>query len=171
MSDIKRVRSLCILLVDKEKALAKYEERVKAIKGEILLLKRVELPELMREFDLQYIGMPDGTKVELLDDFAVKIEDEDRGDAYAWLERNGFGGIIKTVMTAELPRGDAEVAAQAARAMKDFPVPVQVAANIHPQTLRAFVKEQLAKGTCVPYDLFGISPFSYIKLTLAKEKA
>ena len=171
MSDIKRVTRLCNLLVDKEKALKQYEERVKAIKEEVLSLKRVELPELMREFGLQHIGMPDGTKVELLEDFDVKIDDVNKADAYDWLGKNGFGGIIKNVVTAEMQRGDLEGTEKAARALEQYSSDVRVAVTIPPQTLRAFTREQLAKGTSLPCDLFSINPFSYIKLTLAKEKA
>jgi hypothetical protein len=35
-----------------------------------------------------------------------------------------------------------------------------MAETVHPSTLKAFVKEQLAVGTAVPFDLFGIYPYS-----------
>ena len=40
--------------------------------------------------------------------------------------------------------------------------------TVHPATLKAFAKEQLAEGVTLPEDLFQVSPFTYAKLVRRK---
>jgi hypothetical protein len=42
--------------------------------------------------------------------------------------------------------------------------------KIHPQTLKAFLKERMADGDSLPNELFGIFNFSKAKITMAKDK-
>jgi hypothetical protein len=42
---------------------------------------------------------------------------------------------------------------------------VIVKEGVHASTLKAFVKEQMAAGTAVPFDIFAIQPFVRAKVT------
>ena len=68
---------------------------------------------------------------------------------------NGYDDIIKNTVACQFGRGeDDRAAAFAAFAQTQGYLPEQKTA-VHPQTLRAFVKERCEEGDAFPMELFG----------------
>lgn len=170
MNGIERVTALCQLLVTEELAIADTESALKKRKALALTIKRVDLPELMKEFDLKSFGLNDGTKIEIKEDVEANISEDNRAAAHAWLVEHGFGGLIKTQVVVAFGRDQQEEAEALAARLREEHDDVAEFANVHPQTLKAFVREQMEKGNALPESLFGISPFSFAKITFKKEK-
>lgn len=131
-----------------------------------------DLPELMREIGLTEIKLADGSEITVTDDVQCSISEERRAAAHAWLRESGYGGIIKGVLAIpfrpEDPEMEEAVAEIAAEASERLGAEIEVAEKVHPQTLKSFVKERLAAGEAVPFDLFGIHPFSRAKVKAPK---
>ena len=78
------------------------------------------------------------------------------------------GWVVFAVAT--LTAAAAVAAAVAAALAKRAARPVEVAERVHPARLLSFVKERLEKGEAIPFDLFGIHPFSRAKLKAPSAK-
>jgi hypothetical protein len=170
MSDaLKRITELARLMQTQEARVAAQKAALAMAEADLLRTKREDLPELMRECDLKNLTLTDGSVLELRDDVACSISDEQRPIAHQWLIDNGYDGIIKTELSIPFARGEHETAVQiAAEIAATYGRQTAVNETIHHQTLRAFVRERLEKGVAVPTKPFGIFPYSEAKLKAPK---
>ena len=106
-------------------------------------------------------GTKDGTVVSIKEEVDAKISEGNRADAMNWLTDHGFGGIIKTEVSVLFGAGEHDRALELTSELNEHGYSgAQMAETVHPSTLKAFVKEQLAAGTALPFDLLGIFPYS-----------
>lgn len=171
MSDdnMMRLSSLASTLRDTKAKIANLEEQLKEHKKNESRIETEDMPELMKELDMKSFTLSDGTKIEVVEDLMCGITEENRDDAHAWLRKNKFGGIIKTLITQQYGAGEIEEATKNAEAIKKLTGrAAMVLESIHANTLKAFLKEQRAKGTKIPAKLFGLFPFSKAKVTPPK---
>lgn len=163
MSEIKRAVQLAETLLNVRKTVADLEAQLTAAKLEQARLEQEDLPDLMMELELTSFKMDNGASVEVVPDVQCGISEERRVNAHRWLTENSFGGIIKTGVSVEFEKGKLEEAEALAEQIGGI-----VKESVHPATLKSFVKEQLAAGRAIPFDLFGIRPFNKVKITLKK---
>lgn len=159
MSDLQRVKELAKLMIAQRKVVEDIEAQLAQAKRDLAKIETEDLPELMREVELKSVTTDAGEVIEIVDEVSCGITEEKRFAAHKWLLDNGFGGLIKTEVVAKFGKGDYEKAMEAAQQIGGI-----VTESVHAQTLKAFVKEQMAKGTLPPQDLFGIYPYSKAKL-------
>lgn len=136
------------------------EQRLKDAKAEYNRLTCEDMPELMNELGLSEFRLSDGTRVTVEEDVKTSITAANRDAAMEWLRNNGYSGIIKTRVVADFDRGDRDRAAEISEAISEQHDQVNVEEHVHPSTLKAFVKEQLAAGNNLPWDLLSIHPFN-----------
>lgn len=134
-----------------------------------LRTEREDLPALMKELGLKDFTLESGARIECRSDFDCAITAARKNQAFAWLIKNGFGGLIKTQVIAEFDRGEVDAArAYAEAAAEAFPEhPPYENLTVHPQTLKAFIREQRekgAEGAKIPSDLFGIFEYDIAKI-------
>lgn len=168
MSDLKRVIFLANLLVKQRAEVERITKELAEEKRELAKIETEDLPELMREIGMQSVTLDDGSIVEVVDEVDCGISEERRGIAHAWLIENGFGGLIKTEVSVAFGSGEFENAMALAEELRGEDFDPNLVERVHPATLKAFIKEQLAKGVAVPFDTFGIHPYSKAKLKKAK---
>lgn len=172
MSDaLNQIAALSVLLRSADATVATLTTELQEAKEEVRRLQEDDLPELMRELGLSEIKLADGSSIKVVDEVDCNISEERRFRAHEWLTINGFGGIIKSAITVEFGRDEHEEALAAAEKIHDATGrDALLKEGVHPQTLKAFVKEQMAAGVTIPQELFGIRPYSKAKLTKAKAK-
>lgn len=161
MSDVERIIALIGLA-------RRYDDRVAAAERELEESKEAyrrvvqdELPDLMRELGVESLKLEDGVTISIKEDVSASITEERRGPAHAWLRDHGFGGLIKTNVTATFSRGMEEEAARlASQIALDMHVPVDCVERVHPATLKSFIRERMEAGDKLPMELFGIHPYS-----------
>lgn len=172
---LERIMNLAEQLLATQAEVARLTEELEAAQAQQTRLEQEDLPELMREVELTSFRMKDGREIELVDEISCGITKENNEAAMAWLDKNNFGGIIKTLMKVSFNREDHEVAVKIANDVeadaKQFGVTVmpEVVESVHASTLKAFVKEELSKGNAIPFDLFSIHPYSKVKIKKAKK--
>lgn len=167
---MKRLSSLASTLRETKGKIVKLNEILSDLQKLEASIEFEDMPELMKELDMKEFTLTDGTKIEVKDDLACGITQENRDPAHKWLRDNNFGGIIKTLVTQQYGPGELEKALKNAEAITELTGhPAAVAESIHAGTLKAFLKEQRAKGTKIPAKLFGLFPFSRAKVTPPKE--
>lgn len=161
MSDLKRVIDLAKLLVAQRDKVESMEKELKAAQADLRRIETEDLPELMREIGMASVTLDDGSIIEVTDEVQCAITEGARNAAHEWLINNGFGGLIKTEVVVTFGRGERDEAEEFAQQVGDHHP--ELVERVHPSTLKSFVKEQLEKGIAIPFDLFGIHPYSKAK--------
>lgn len=137
------IKELEILLSEKKKRLKQLSE--------------MTIPDKMLELGLTEIGLTIGARLSVGKFYSAKIPDEMWDHATRWLKQTGNDGIIKCVVSRAFQRGESEEAVRALIAIiKQGFTGFTMDESIHPQTLKAFVKERIESGQPIPHDLFGV---------------
>lgn len=144
-------------------------------------IEQQDFPELLREVGLSKMELEDGTKLELLDDIQCGISEDRKPRAFDWLRRYSFDGLIKTQVVLAFDRDEMKQRDKLLKLLEKAKFQPEMKQSVHPATLKSFLKEQRSKPILdtdtveqkaakqPPVDVFGIHPFSKVKLTAAKE--
>jgi hypothetical protein len=140
---------------DEEEYIASLEGDLKAAKKKLIKLTDEEMPAMLAEIGIASFALDDGSTVEVKQTYGASILVDKRPEAYDWLRDHGHDDIIKNTVLCQFGRGeDDQAGAFAAFAHQQGFVPEQKT-EVHPQTLRAFVKERCEAGEDFPMELFG----------------
>ena len=149
------VAALARTIRDKEAKISDLEQTLKEEKKALIKLTDEEMPSMLAEIGMASFALDDGSTVEVKQTYGASILVEKRPEAYEWLRDNGYDDIIKNTVACQFGRGeDDQASAFAAFAQQQGYVPDQKT-EVHPQTLRAFVKERCEAGEDFPMELFG----------------
>jgi len=149
------VAALARTIRDKEVRIESLEAELKEEKKALIKLTDEEMPAMLAEIGLSSFALDDGSTVDIKQTYGASILVDNRPQAYEWLRDHGYDDIIKNTVACQFGRGEDDLAsAFAAFAQKQGYVPEQKT-EIHPQTLRAFVKERVENGDEFPMELFG----------------
>lgn len=108
------------------------------------------LPSLMDEAGVKQLALEDDYSLERGENVYSSISAANAPAAAAWLEKNGYGAIIKARIGIEFEKGDTKMIAAVVKALKSVKANYDLREGVHPQTLRAFVRESLEVGRKLP---------------------
>jgi hypothetical protein len=137
-------------IVTLEKELTYHKEQLNYQRYEIV-------PGMMQELGINSFELDNGYKVSIKDEYYAKIPDAFQYECFEWLRKNELDGIIKTAVNMNFGKGEDESAQHLIDWMVENGLTPNVKETVHPQTLRAFVKERLSNGLELPVDFFGAS--------------
>lgn len=146
----KHQQELEILIADSEFKLKNLKEYHRKQSQEIV-------PNMMAELEINSFELDNGYKVSIKDSYFASIPEANLYACFEWLRGNGLDGIIKTVVAANFGKGEDQEAQKVLDMLTEAGVVADVKSTIHPQTLKAFVKERIIKGLEFDLDLFGAS--------------
>jgi len=152
-------------LKDLEDEILNAEESLNKLKEQARILSQVEIPAMMQEMHITKLKLKDGESVEVKPFYSTSISPEVQDKAFEWLRNNGLGDIIKNDIIVTFGRGEDNKAAQyAVLARGQGFEPVQKV-GVHPQTLKAVVRERIESGLDMPSDLFKTYAGNSTKIT------
>lgn len=169
MSDLQRAVQLAELLLELRKNVERLETLLSEAKSDLRRVEQEDLPDLMQELGLETFRLKSGETIEVKPEIDCSITEEKRAAAHSWLVDKGFGGMIKTEVVVTFGRGEHDVAENFAEEVTKQGKQPSLVERVHPSTLKSFVKEQMAAGNPVPFDLFGVHPYNKVKITTAKK--
>ena len=141
------------------------EESLSKLKEKARYISNVEVPQMMEEMHITKLKLKDGESVEIKKIYGASITPDNQEQAFTWLRNNGLGDIIKNDVTVTFGRGEDNKAADyAVLARGQGYEPVQKI-GVHPQTLKAVVRERLESGQEMPSDLFKTYAGNSTKIT------
>ena len=141
------------------------EESLSKLKEKAKYISNIEVPQMMEEMHITKLKLKDGESVEIKKIYGASIPSENQEQAFTWLRNNGLGDIIKNDVTVTFGRGEDNKAADyAVLARGQGFEPVQKI-GVHPQTLKAVVRERLEAGQEMPSDLFKTYAGNSTKIT------
>lgn len=160
-----------------EAALATAKERERTLREETL-------PGMMQELGVDKMTLIDGAEITVKQEVYASVPAHRKEQAWAWLEVNGYGGLIKTEVAIPFGRGELEKAQElldelATQGITDG----YITRDVHAQTLKAFLKERLANPktelteeevaagmTLLSLELFGARPVMTAKVKQPKAR-
>lgn len=149
------------------------EEQEAALKDLKALLAGVQLEDLplaMSEAGLKKFTLDTGETIDVKDDLVLSLSAERKPEAFAWLEKNGLGSVIKTVVVAEFGKGQLGEAQKLAAKLVKEKYNVHLGRDVHWQTLKALILERVRAAKPIPLELFGAHPINKANVEPPKEK-
>ena len=143
-----------IELKNLEDEIANAEKSVSKLKEQAKQLSQFEIPAMMEEMHITKLKLKDGESVEIKKIYGAYIPPEQQEAAFKWLRNNGLGDIIKNDITVTFGKGEDNKAAEYAVLAKGQGYEPVQKIGVHPQTLKAMVRERLEANQDVPSDLF-----------------
>ena len=115
------------------------------INEDIRVLSEIKIPEKFLQMNIQEIKMENGSKVTISKVYNASISGREV-EAFGWLKENGMDDLIKHEVKLNFGKGEDEIAATLVAALREQDYIVDDKKTVHPQTLKAFVKEQIEIG-------------------------
>ena len=132
------------------------ESKLKQSKKDLLKLTDEELPAAMQELNVAQFTLGDGSKVSLKATYGARISEENRASAFEWLRQRNEADIIKNTVSVRFNREqDNEAQAFVEDLLKRKLEPEQKS-EVHPGTLRSWVKGRIEEGKELDMNLFGV---------------
>lgn len=153
---LREAAGLASRLQNMKQDVALKEAELSALQADVRQVEEVDLPDKLAQLGLTMIKLADGTVVEVKPEVYASIPVDKRNAAFAWLRSNKHGGLIKNTVEIQLGKGEDGKRAELERALTECGVSYSVAEGVHPQTLKAFVREQDERGTPVPDQFFSV---------------
>jgi hypothetical protein len=151
-----RLAKLADFLVKLEARKHDLERDLKVVDEDIRRVQEHEIPALMAELGFKKFTLEDGSEVAVKPYYSASIAKERQDEAFDWLNSNGFGDLIKNVVSTSFGRGQETLAERFANECLSKGYNAATKKWVEPMTLKAFVKEQIEKGDSPPDELFGI---------------
>ena len=139
-----------------EKEIEEIESVVKERKEQLSKLLEDTIPAALSELGMKSFKMEDGSSIEVKPFYSATIKDANRAAAYEWLREHNFDDIIKNTVSVRFGRGEDELCDGLLNLLRENNYPVEQAQKIEPQTLKAFVREQIERGSELPMEMFGV---------------
>tara|TARA_R100001591_G_scaffold34026_3_gene45405 strand:+ start:10351 stop:10929 length:579 start_codon:yes stop_codon:yes gene_type:complete len=163
-SEYRKISSIAQQLQKLQEEVKETELLLHAQKEALRMYEEQALPEAMQAANLREIVLTNGSKITVNEFYKGYISEKNREAAHAWLLSNNHGGIIKHEVSLKFGKDEGEKAQDAVQSLKQKGLDPAVKESVHPQTLNAFVKEQLTSGKDLPAELFGVYVGSRAKL-------
>ena len=166
-SELSEISRLATWQLDLESEIKVYENMVNDKKETLKRVQEVLLPEAMLSVGMSEFKLDNGNKITIKDDVYASIRKEYLCEAVDWLDSKGIGDIAKSKVDVSFGRGESELVKglMVYLQAKGFNATEQL--SVHPQTLKATVKEQLARGVEFPEEFFSVHP---VKKSVIKVK-
>jgi len=177
---LRQISELVARTLELECAIAAREEAISSCKRDLRKITDDLLPCAMQEVGMEEFTTTSGQTIKLQTVYGGTIgkgrneSDEDhatrRTEALRWLTLNRHDGIITNKMSLSLPRGESTLANRIVDYVAtSFGVDLDLREDIHPQTLKSFVREQMQGDfEDFPHALFRAS--SHVRANIKQEK-
>ena len=171
---LKAIRDLVAEARSNEKKMSDLQEQLKELSAAVNDTYQKKLPDLYQEVGIDNISLPaDGNypavDAKLQDYYSANIAagwaPERRQEAFKWLEDHGHGDLIKTAVSAQLPREKRAAAKKLIALIEKAGFAAEVKEAVHSGTLSAWLKEQIELGAPIPpLELIGGSIGKVVRL-------
>jgi hypothetical protein len=154
--DLSSVGALAKRAKELEKEVEELESVLKERQEQRRKLLEDTIPAMLSELGMKSFKMSDGSNIEVKPFYSASIKEESRAKAYEWLRENGFDDIIKNTVSVRFGRGEDGLCDTLLNQLRKQNYPVEQSQKIEPQTLKAWVREQVERGSEFPTELFGV---------------
>ena len=144
--------------IELQKIVTNLETQIKQAKKDLKVVQEDLLPAAFYEHYVKSINI-DGYEIKVEDFYSASIpkDEEKRERAFNWLIDNGYGDLIKNVVSANFVRGQEQKAQEFVEELAGRGLSFSTRKWVEPMTLKAFVKDLHKDGkVSIPMDDFGV---------------
>jgi hypothetical protein len=173
-SELNRVRALAQRQLDLQRRVAELEGDLKRANDDLKAVREVSLPNAMVEVGMKSFELAGGGSVTVEEMIVGSLTVANKEAGFAWLEDHGHGAIIKHEIKISFGRDEDTWAKKFLRdlAQRKKPLKFERKDTIAPQTLQAFIREQIANAmkenldpkVAIPHDVFGVTTLRFAKV-------
>lgn len=150
------------------------EEAEAEAKAKREIVRRFEeqlLPEALRNAGVEKIETASGYVVKIKSDVRASIPKAREDEAFAWLEKEGHGGLIKRNVVATFAMGEDERAKTLLGELSDQGYTAGSTRKVEPSSLRALMRRLVItdEPKPVPADLFGLYQYDKAEVKAPKK--
>lgn len=153
---LKAISDLAEEQVQLEKALEAMEAQMATISDKLRNVREELLPSAMEAIGMSSFKLTDGTSITVDPFYNAKIPDDRQPEAFTWLRDHNFDSLIKREFKLQFGKGEDKKAETLKLKLLKAGFNPTDKTSVHPQTLKAFVREQIEDGKPLPTDLFGV---------------
>jgi len=165
---LKALSQKCNKLEALQTEIEQQEQEIKSLKEKQRKLSEEEIPTFLQEKGLTSIRLNNGTEVSVSEDIKPGVLVANRIFCYQWLRDNGFGDLIKNIVSVNFGMGEDQDAVNLKKQIEELGLVCSEKEDVHYQTLKAFVGEQHRKGVNLP-DEFGVHVANKTKIVQKKK--
>jgi hypothetical protein len=157
------------LTIENEIEMMVYELAIK--QGELRNLSEKIIPEIFERLNLEEIKLNNGVKVNVKPFYAGTITAENQPAAFTWLKENEHDDLIKNELKLTFGKGEEETCLGLMESLEVAGYNFVNKKSVHPQTLKAFIKEQIEAGNkefSSAMDLFSVHIGKQTKIKIPK---
>ena len=155
-NSLKEMADLCAEQAALEDEMKQLEEQLKAKAKAVRKLSQEIIPAKMSELGLESLTLKDGSSVKVKQLVQASIPVKYREEAFQWLRDNGHGDLIKNQVSATFGKGEDDSASNFIDKIEELGYQPNQKVWVEPMTLKAFVREQISRGSELPMDKFGV---------------
>lgn len=168
---VSTLSALGLFLVDAEKAVLVAEDVLKKAQAMKRDVEERMIPDAMREAGVEELKLTGGVVIALDEVLSVTPKKENRQLVLNWLEKEGYGALIKrTISVAFTREQQAEADNLVKLLVEEHHMPTKEERKVESGTLKKHVKNLLEQGANLPTDILGIYQFTRAKITEGKPK-
>lgn len=165
---LREVSRLAERQTELEGEIADLEDKLKARRQDLNQVRMVDLPEAMRSAGVNGLTLNDGSQLVVEEGVDAHVAKKNLDTAVQWLEDHGYGDLPKRRVGVSVGR-DQEASQRAVEALREQGLDPEQNTELHPQTVKAFVKERFREGDNLPpEDVFGV--YHYRKSVVRRQK-
>ena len=154
--EVKEISEACNKLTSQNQKVETLEKPLKEAEEEARRLSEEVIPTLMQQAGVSSIKLDNGTSVEVSPYYYAKISEDKKVEAFKWLRENDHGDLIKNNVSVSFGKGEDSNAVNLKTELESKGLVVDQKQDVHWQTLRGFVKEQIEKNKTLPSETFGL---------------
>ena len=155
-NEVKDISHACNKLSAQNKIVEDLQDLLKEEQEEARRLSEEVIPTLMQQAGVSSIKLDNGTSVEVSPYYYAKISEDKKAEAFQWLRENDHGDLIKNNVSVSFGKGEDSNAINLKSELEAKGLVVDQKQDVHWQTLRGFVKEQIEKNKTLPSETFGL---------------
>jgi hypothetical protein len=156
LAGLGKISTLAERYTDLDEEIKDTETRLKVLKEQAREIAEKQLPDAMAEVGVAKFTLTDGSEVSVKPYYSAKISDDKREECFTWLQDHGHEALIKDEVVLTFNRGEHEKAEEFKAQLEEQGLDYSGKMGVHPQTLTAFVKEQVESGAEFPLELFNV---------------
>lgn len=160
--------------LDLEAQIEKLNDELAKASFELRKVSETEIPDIFLKLNLQDFRLASGEKVTVKPYYSASISTEKAKDAFAWLRDHDYGDIIKHEVKAQFGKGEDEACQELKKVLDQLHLNYIDHEGVHPQTLKAFVKERVETMSEAeekfPMELFNVYLGKKTKIELPKQR-
>ena len=135
---------------DWELEIGELEEELKTLKKNLNIHYQETLPKLMDDVGVDHIGIAQDGNLPAMDfklkpfysaNIAYSWPQDRREAAFDYLKSVDAGDLIKTLVTASMPKGNLELAEKLVKVAREMDIPATLSLSVHGGTLTAWLRE------------------------------